>query len=251
MIKETSTCAYLMVVQTPRLCNDVAFLPPVKDQPNEIICKPVLSESEIPAYEIDLAALRSAEKEASLAQAKLDAEALLLGQAPATLEDTPQMAGDIVIGGHHLVPPGKKIERSAILGGGKETYIDTIMDSEGKMLSKKKLAEYGLDDEKAMKKLADRIAEAADGLKWKLDIVETPTGREYRGIIGDDDEDEKKNSKSGGVKGKDGGGGDANPGGAAADKANARADAANAGDGEAAQKGEEGSEEEYFYKEEL
>ncbi|OTA36250.1 hypothetical protein BTJ68_05475 [Hortaea werneckii EXF-2000] len=28
LIKETSTCAYLMVIQTPRLCDDVAFLPP-------------------------------------------------------------------------------------------------------------------------------------------------------------------------------------------------------------------------------
>ncbi len=40
-IKEVTTCSYLMVVYTPRLCNDQAFLPP-KTGANEISCQRVV-----------------------------------------------------------------------------------------------------------------------------------------------------------------------------------------------------------------
>lgn len=51
LIKETLTCAYLMVVETPRLCNDVAFQPPQKDEANSITCRPVLLPEEAETYE--------------------------------------------------------------------------------------------------------------------------------------------------------------------------------------------------------
>ncbi|KAL2753402.1 hypothetical protein ACRALDRAFT_1082981 [Sodiomyces alcalophilus JCM 7366] len=41
-IKEVTTCAYLMVVNTPRLCNDAAFLPPKQTSANPINCRLVL-----------------------------------------------------------------------------------------------------------------------------------------------------------------------------------------------------------------
>lgn len=66
LIKETSTCTYLMVIQTPRLCNDVAFLPPQKDSPNSISCMPILDETQIDDYKRDMSALRAAEKEARI-----------------------------------------------------------------------------------------------------------------------------------------------------------------------------------------
>ncbi|KAL8814674.1 MAG: hypothetical protein Q9223_006123, partial [Gallowayella weberi] len=50
-IKEVSTCSYLMVIYTPRLCNDVAFLPPRENKAAPITCQEVLaSTSEIPEW---------------------------------------------------------------------------------------------------------------------------------------------------------------------------------------------------------
>jgi hypothetical protein len=44
-VKETSTCSYLMVVHTPKLCNDLAFLPVKRvgegEGVNEIVCQKV------------------------------------------------------------------------------------------------------------------------------------------------------------------------------------------------------------------
>ncbi|KAG7108674.1 Protein OS-9 like protein [Verticillium longisporum] len=45
-IKEVTTCAYLMVVNTPRLCNDVAFLPPKQTSANPISCRLILDTSD-------------------------------------------------------------------------------------------------------------------------------------------------------------------------------------------------------------
>ncbi|KAL8781306.1 MAG: hypothetical protein Q9213_006054, partial [Squamulea squamosa] len=50
-IKEVSTCSYLMVIYTPRLCNDVAFLPPRENKAAPITCQEVLaSASDIPEW---------------------------------------------------------------------------------------------------------------------------------------------------------------------------------------------------------
>ncbi|GAB7365158.1 hypothetical protein MBLNU230_g6245t1 [Neophaeotheca triangularis] len=258
LIKETSTCAYLMVVQTPRLCNDVAFLPPAADQPNEITCSPILTPDQIPSYEHDLASLHEEEKAAALEQSRLEAEAaeaLLTGEQPTALEPGPQIAGDIVIGGHNLVPPGKLVEKSALLGGGKETYVDTLVDSTGKMLSRAKMDEYGLDSEKAVKKLAARVEEAAMGAAWRLDIVDTARGREYRGIIDKDDEGgkgEKVTAEQRYEEKPGGNGGGAGEGGqAAAGAGDGGVDGADIQQQQQQEEQGEGSEEEFFYKEEL
>ena len=50
-IKEVSTCSYLMVVYTPRLCNDVAFLPPREEKAEGIICREVVKEEEVSEWE--------------------------------------------------------------------------------------------------------------------------------------------------------------------------------------------------------
>lgn len=43
MIKETASCVYLMVIHTPRLCNDVVFQPPQLEKPNQIVCREIIS----------------------------------------------------------------------------------------------------------------------------------------------------------------------------------------------------------------
>ncbi|KAI5369545.1 Putative mannose-6-phosphate receptor binding domain superfamily, MRH domain, protein OS-9 [Septoria linicola] len=190
LIKETSTCAYLMVIQTPRLCNDVAFLPPQKDQPNSIACSPVLREEEVEDYERDLKAVKAAEQETKIWEATAEAAAAL-GGGGAAFEAPVLPVGDIYVGEHRLVPEGVKIEKSAIVGGGKETYVDTLADSEGRIMSKEDLEKLGLSDPKQIEKLKKELEKIAQGQTWKLDVIDTPRGREYRGIIGDDEEEGK------------------------------------------------------------
>ncbi|KAI5789106.1 glucosidase II beta subunit-like protein-domain-containing protein [Geopyxis carbonaria] len=50
-IKEVTTCCYLMVIYTPRLCNDVAFLPPRENRANGISCQQMISSKEVESYE--------------------------------------------------------------------------------------------------------------------------------------------------------------------------------------------------------
>ncbi|KAI6885751.1 hypothetical protein KC360_g3421 [Hortaea werneckii] len=190
LIKETSTCAYLMVIQTPRLCDDVAFLPPQKDQPNSITCAPVLKESEIEDYERDLKDLKEAEQEAAQLFENEENAAQAFGS-----EGLMQIAGDILIGGNAIVPKDLKLEKGAIVGGGKETYIDTVASSDGRTLSEEHMKKLGLGDPKAVEKLRKELEKIAKGESWKLDVIDTPRGREYRGIIGDDDEKEKDAGK--------------------------------------------------------
>jgi hypothetical protein len=50
-IKETSTCSYLMVIHTPKLCNDLAFVPVKRvgegEGVHEIVCQEVAEREEI------------------------------------------------------------------------------------------------------------------------------------------------------------------------------------------------------------
>ena len=186
LIKETSTCAYLMVIQTPRLCNDVAFLPPQKDQPNSISCSPILEDHEVEGYERDLKAVKAEEQEAKIWEATAEAAAAMGGT---TFETAVLPVGDIIVGQHRIVPEGVKIEKSAIVGGGKETYVDTLADSEGKIISKEEMEKLGLSDPKAIEKLKKELEKIAQGQSWKLDVIDTPRGREYRGIIGEDEDE--------------------------------------------------------------
>ena len=45
-IKEVTTCTYLMVVHTPRLCADVAFLPPKETRAHPISCRAIISDDD-------------------------------------------------------------------------------------------------------------------------------------------------------------------------------------------------------------
>ncbi|KAK4507814.1 hypothetical protein PRZ48_001549 [Zasmidium cellare] len=240
LIKETSTCAYLMVIQTPRLCNDVAFLPPQKDQANPVKCSPILRDDEIEEYERDLKALRAAENDAKVWEANAEAAAAL-GGGTTGYEPLELPVGDIFVGEHRLVPEGKKLEKSAIVGGtGKETYIDTVASSDGRVLGKEDLEKLGLGDPKAVEKLKKELEKIAQGQNWKLDVIDTPRGREYRGIIGD--EDEEKGEKTEGSKEKKGG----------KEKAEGKGEKKESKQTEKGEKPkEEGGSEEEYYKEEL
>ncbi|KAL1297674.1 hypothetical protein AAFC00_006226 [Neodothiora populina] len=194
-IKEIATCAYLMIIKTPRLCNDVAFLPPRKDKPNTISCSPVIAEDQIADYE----------KELKEAQRHEDHGDHIENPFEEPQSKPPPVIGGIMLGAHKWVSEDAHIQRSAIVGGGKETFVETIADSMGKLMSPEQLKKMGLGDAKSVEELKKELEKIADGQAWKLDVFDTPQGREYRGVLlGDEDKDEEGRGSDEGKGGEDG-----------------------------------------------
>ena len=245
-----------MVVETPRLCNDVAFQPPQKDEANSITCRPVLLPEEAETYEKNRKAYKKELTEAQIWEANPEAAAAfgITSDSDETL--AMQIVGDIIIGGHAIVPEDVEIQKSGIVGGVKEKFVETIASSWGKdlALSKQDMERLGLKDGKALEKLEKlkkELKKKAKGDGWRLDVVDTPHGREYRGIYGEGVEEEMKaGSKDGGAKGTTGKG----KGGKPADKTGEYDGGSSTGkDQEDGSEGngeeQQGSEEEYYHEE--
>lgn len=171
-IKEVTTCSYLMVIYTPRLCNDVAFLPPQEDKANLITCQEVLSADQVPEW-----------------QARMSAKAsrLLVNGAP----NARQVVGGIEIGAMKLVGrEGKRIEKGKVASSNTEK-ADVVAKKEGgevKRLSKEDLKKMDLDPE-TVETLRKKLQEMAGDKDWKLELVAQDGERELRGIVQADSED--------------------------------------------------------------
>lgn len=195
MIKETSTCSYLMIIDTPRLCHDVAFTPPQDNFAHPITCQPVIPESQVEDWTA-----------ARLVASKIDAERLIAEHDDANLNPLREVTeglegatkrgpiiGGIEVGAQALVgSEGKVIEKSVVVGGGKETFIATVASSDGKQLSKEEMKKLNIADPKDVEKFKGNLKKLAGRKGWKLDLVDTPKGREFRGIIEAEDADELK-----------------------------------------------------------
>ena len=208
MIKETSTCSYLMIVDTPRLCHDVAFMPPQENLAHPITCQPVIAQSQVESW-------TAAKLEAGLRQVgNLIAEHDNVNNNP--LRDITEGAegssprgaiiGGVEVGAQVLVgSEGKVIEKSVVVGGGKETYVGTVASSDGKQMSKEEMKKLNIADPKDVDKLKANLKKLAGRKGWKLDLVDTPRGREFRGIIEADEDpdaakqDDRRGDKSGNV----------------------------------------------------
>ena len=90
---------------------------------------------------------------------------------------------EIEIGAHKFIPKDKKIEKGAIVGGGKEKFLATIAKKGGWIMPEKELHKIGIKGAKHVEELREEVERAAEGQGWRLDVVETPRGRELRGII--------------------------------------------------------------------
>jgi protein OS-9 len=245
MIKETSTCSYLMIVDTPRLCHDVAFIPPQDNLAHPITCQPVIPDSEVEDW-------RSA-SEARLASKITEAERLIaqhddansnpLREVTEGLEGSSKrgpIIGGIEVGAQALVgSEGKVIEKSVVAGGGKEVYVATVASSDGKQMSKEEMKKLNIVDPKDVEKFKQNLKKLAGRKGWKLDLVDTPKGREFRGIIEADEVDEGKKEVKKEKERED-------KGGMGTEKKQAPKEAA---DEEEEEEGQEGSEE--VYKDEL
>lgn len=207
MIKETSTCSYLMIVDTPRLCHDVAFTPPQENFAHPISCQPVIPDAQVADF--NAKRLVSKAKEAERLTAEADtANSNPLREIIPGLEGSSKrgvIIGGIEVGAHALVgSEGKILEKSVVVGGGKEVYVGTVASSDGKMWSKEEMKKHDIKDPKDVEKLKGNLKKFAGRKGWKLDLVETPRGREFRGVIEAEDEEEGEGGKDGDGKKKEG-----------------------------------------------
>jgi protein OS-9 len=176
MIKEVTTCSYLMVVYTPRLCNDAAFLPPRADKVNPIACREVVASSDLESWK----------KEKT-------AEAVQMFQEPVDVESElpkPIYVGGIEVGGKKFIgTSGGKIEGGIIVKSGKVEVVAKGSPGKGEVLTMpdEELRKLKLDP-KTVKELRDKLKHMAKERGWKLEIVEEAGVTELRGIVESDDD---------------------------------------------------------------
>lgn len=201
MIKETSTCSYLMIVDTPRLCHDAAFLPPQENLAHPVTCQPVIPELQVASWTAERIASEVVEAERLVAERDTTIANPIGNVIADGLEGSAKrgpIIGGIEVGAQSLVgTEGKVIEKSVVVGGGKETFLATVATSDGKQMSKEEMKKLNIADPKDVEKLKGDLKKLAGRKGWKLDLVDTPRGREFRGIIEVEDQGEEKGGKKG------------------------------------------------------
>ncbi|OJJ99500.1 hypothetical protein ASPACDRAFT_120979 [Aspergillus aculeatus ATCC 16872] len=167
-IKETATCSYLMIIYTPRLCNDAVFLPPQQDEVHEIECRQILTPDQVS----DWKALR----EALIAQEHAE-------DAGLTQEPYP-IVGDIEVGAQRLVgSEGKKIEKGRVASAGEEK-VDVVAKRENGQVyqrTREELLKYDIDPDK-LEDLKKGVDEMAEGKDWKLELI-TVNGERHLNVL--------------------------------------------------------------------
>lgn len=175
-IKELATCSYLMVIYTPRLCDDVAFLPPQQDEVHNIECRQILMPEAVTEWE----AIKEWYTTNQLADASADVDAA---------QTELPIIGGIEVGGRKLVGmEGKVIEKGRVASTGEER-VDVVakrVNGEIGKMSKQIVKKYDLDPEKVeeMKKLLEAQAEGKD---WTLEVVESNGVIKFHGVLEEDD----------------------------------------------------------------
>ncbi|KAL5043160.1 hypothetical protein BDW71DRAFT_128348 [Aspergillus fruticulosus] len=180
-IKELYTCSYLMLIYTPRLCNDVAFLPPQQEEVHTIECREILTPEEVAGWQ---------------AMHEYQASQQLVESAEAPEY---QVIGGIEVGAQRLVgTEGRHIEKGRVASIGEEK-VDVVakrVNGEVQLLSAEELKKFDLDEAK-IEELRKKLEEWAKGKDWTLEIV-TGNGAYLRGVVDTDDGDEE------GKEGEDG-----------------------------------------------
>ena len=187
LIKEVSTCAYLMIVYTPRLCGDVAFQPSKESEAQKVVCREILRESEVDSWR----ARKSAES-----RHKLDGKTAAKEQEKDKRTPRP-IVGGIELGGMKEVgTEGRRIDAPKIFAP--DEQIGEVVakwhpeENEGKIqqMTDQQLQDLELNGA-VVREMRDALQEIANGKPFELRVVEKGDGvRELRGIVDDEEGEE-------------------------------------------------------------
>lgn len=193
-IREVSTCTYLMMVYTPRLCNDVAFSPPSEEKAEQIVCKEVIADDEVAEWQ---------------ARRRREAEQKLVSDTAEAAKKKLPIIGGTVVGGMQEVghegrrleipqnfQPGSQGHGNAGNGegnNGRRIELVAKMDPReagGKVqsLSDETLRKMGLDLG-VVEALRKRLDSMSGSRRWRLEAVGVDGGWELRAIVEGNDED--------------------------------------------------------------
>ena len=183
MIKEVSTCSYLMVIYTPRLCDDVAFLPPRKEKAESIVCKEVVKEGEVGEWE--------ARKLNEMGRKSIGGSA--------DREPARPMVGGIEVGGMNVIgKDGRKLEVPQMMQPGSHGHnMPSAKSGNAELLAKRDpkqeggrvqrisdddLKKLGLDAT-AMEAARRQMQQVAKGKAWRLEVSDGPNGKVLKGEV--------------------------------------------------------------------
>jgi protein OS-9 len=178
-IKEVTTCSYLMVVYTPRLCNDVAFMPPKDNKAHPIVCRVVVPEDEL-SFREQLKTLEAELEAGQKKDKKINVGGVIIGGGQWANKEgarlpIPPNFGQEPLGSHTSVIAKAKSKED----GGK---VEMISDAE--------LAKMDLDPE-MVEQLRKEVQKMAKEKGWKIEVIDAPGEvREILGIVDNDDQDD-------------------------------------------------------------
>ncbi|KAJ5085673.1 hypothetical protein N7532_010444 [Penicillium argentinense] len=173
-IKELTTCSYLMVIYTPRLCDDVAFLPPQQDEVHDIECREILEPEDVPEWK--------ALNEWYQANQLVDAATTHSGEPV-------QIVGGIEVGARVLVgTEGKVMEKGRVASAGEERVEVVAKRENGEVRRIKQVAKkYDIDGDK-IEEMRKKLEDIAEGKDWTLEVVVENNGViKFQGVVVDDE----------------------------------------------------------------
>lgn len=249
-IKEVTICAYVMVVNTPRLCGDVAFLPPEESKADAITCQLITDdEKQTPPPLLDQQASKYLQEDELIEQ-----EEELLATDGGQLK-----VGGVLVGGRKSLSAGDQDGQPPMILAPPRNYINTQQAAEqlievlikaaskqdgGQVdrLSKEKLEKLNLSPD-MVDQWEQEMMERAGDKGWQLEIVGDvdDAQRHLRGWMHEDEEDDDGDLADQAKGAKEKGNGKTETTKATADKKKKKS---------GGKKDDEGSEEQFF-KEEL
>ncbi|ERF73609.1 hypothetical protein EPUS_00862 [Endocarpon pusillum Z07020] len=171
-IKEVATCTYLMIIYTPRLCNDVAFLPPRQNKAHTVACREILKPDEVAGW---------------VRRKSVEAERSLVNQG----REAPLKVGNVEIGAMKEVGrEGRRIQKGKVVSPPEEKVEMIAMQKNGKLerLSKEDLRKLDLNPE-TVEAFRKEIQDLAGNKDWKVEKVDDDRGvTQLRGIVASDND---------------------------------------------------------------
>ncbi|KAG9256606.1 protein OS-9 [Emericellopsis atlantica] len=198
-IKEVTICAYLMVVNTPRLCKDVAFLPPKEITANPISCQLIVEKGSSPP-------LLGEEQTADADGAN--------GWMPQKEDQSPlkapwkkqQVVGGVVVGARNILSGGDEQGKPPVQLNTPRNHLGNTFHEEGlielvakraskaeggkvEAMDQDEMETYEIDPQ-MVEEMRQEVERLAGDLGWRIEIVELPNeDRELRGYVDDDQSD--------------------------------------------------------------
>ncbi|KAG5938113.1 hypothetical protein E4U53_008081 [Claviceps sorghi] len=215
-IKEVVTCSYIMMVDTPRLCNDVAFQPPAEKRAHPISCQLISETDDSPQSLLDQHA-SSEQKQAEETGEDANAAEAADEDGDEQQDETPQVTvGGVLVGGKRVLSSGNedgkpvKLQQLANLFAPQPKILKIVAQAASKAdggkiteMTAEELEALDIDP-RAVHEMREKIKRLAGDSGWKMEVYQMNEEDEQE-LLGYIDDPEPETGKPGeGSKGSKG-----------------------------------------------